>query len=175
MTNTDTNNYFLPSEDVQVFPFGTSRSSFDPYGRVLNEQNIRRIVRSVVDNDSYVISYSYQEKEKVLVMEFVIYGYYFKATFSSNVLESNLYAFISIGSSEDIYEYEYLEGGDNLKDKTWKFTGVTFSSSKPESEGNNIKYLQLLDDKGNVPESSWKKFNEFSFDVINCGSATELI
>ena len=51
-----TDSLYLNSEDVHVFPYGSSRAS-DPLARVLNERNITTLVKNLTDEHSYVLFY----------------------------------------------------------------------------------------------------------------------
>lgn len=96
----------LTSENVKVFPFGTPRT-FDTDGNTLSEHNFASIVRRLTDKPSYVLSYLNDE------LEFVIDGYYFKASnlttsFGTNDL-TDIHAAISlVGNST-----KFLDGGDS--------------------------------------------------------------
>ena len=179
--NTSTT-YKLPSKNVQVFPYGTDRIT-DPYGRVLNEQNIRRLVRSIVDNDSYVISYDYETHR----LEFMLSGYYFNTNIGNIINDyykniediedyiPNLYAHIDLCVVESKENpgnrYTYLNGGDDENDK---FTGVWFEQHATDPTSGI--FLKLFDSNGGIPKTSRHKFNEllYEVEVINCGSATDL-
>lgn len=168
----------LLSDKIYVFPFGNIRTN-DPTARVLNEQNILKIIQSIVDYDCYVIRYD-DEKS---VIEFVISGYYFKADLSdSNLLINNQPLYASIKLSENTI-CSYLLGNDKKENNVDKFTftGVTFSTSLTDVDqlkSLGFISLQLLDNNHNVPVNSKIKFDSASFsssyDRIYCGSATEL-
>lgn len=102
--------YLLKGTDVKVFPFGHDRSNNDPYSRVLNEQNITNMIKSITDNSDYVVDYDDHTRK----LQFVLNGYYFSVDVS-DLLEdlpkdrvSNIYAYINmIGNT-----HKYLGGGD---------------------------------------------------------------
>lgn len=99
--------YYLPQNYVHVFPFGNTRPT-DPFARVLNEQNIAALCRRVSPKSSYVLDWD----ETNGIVEFMIYGYYFKtniATIIGNFREKDLFAKITL---DTINGYEYLNGGD---------------------------------------------------------------
>lgn len=170
----------ISSNKIQIFPFGTNRAS-DPYARVMNEQNITRIVKGIVDKSSYVIDYNSVDN----IIEFMIEGYYFKADLTE-VLEdskfntSPVYANIQLKlETSNGASYRYIAGNDN---EAQKFTGVTFSTEEMSQTDSNFTSLWLLDYNSHdntheVPLRSRERLNMSSMivDVINCGSATELI
>lgn len=144
----------LKSENLHIFPFGKSRVS-DPLARILNEQNITSLLRSMSDFSSYVLKFDSNKN----MMEFVIEGYYFKANLTDIIDElqgNNIYATINI---EENKGYTYLDGGDvdNI------CTCVEFTTYKPL---NKIS-LFILDSTGNVPEESKKRISADSLDVNN--------
>lgn len=169
------NRVYLQSSDVQVFPFGTTRDT-DRYSRILNEQTIVRLVRSIVDNDSYVISFDPSSR----VVEFLLSGYYFKCKLSEAIYSDStkaLYAGLKLTSIDDDNGHiEYLRGADEAVSN--KFTGVEFSHLPFDSD---YKCLQILDAGHQVPYKSYLKFNADSvegahgYDRIVCGTASTII
>lgn len=157
--------FSLDSNKIAVFPYGTSdRSKHQGFSsNILNEHNITNLVKSLTDKDSYVISY-YTNNNQVF-MEFILGGYFFRADITGYHTTS-LFAGINVGS--DLY----LSGTDN--DNTKKFDAIKFDTQDLE-----LTYtLQLLDSNGNVPKESLIKFHPDSmaqYDVIYCGSSTELV
>ena len=157
---------YLASDRIQVFPYGNDRGSVDPYARILNEQNIRSLIKSVVDHNSYVINYDRYNN----IIEFVIDGYYFKADFSFDtglLYNKDLWATIKlrdvIPDSNDLdssIAYQYLMGGDvdNI------FEGVEFSNDTPQpgkipvdliaSPSNNYRYKGCINSINNTDTSS---------------------
>lgn len=168
----------LSSKDVmKVFPFGNTRKT-DTYSRVLNEDNIRRILLSSVDKDSYVISYDSTNR----IIEFVLYGYYFKVNLSNTNIstQETLWAIIYINSTSNTdpdvtTHYESLEGND---DNNGNFTGLEIVTSLDDLR-DGYKKLKLFEN-GSVPEESKYKLNTESIDLsgiteIRCGGAPEPI
>lgn len=160
----------LKSAKIKVFPFGSNRVT-NPVDRVLNEQNLTQIIKSVTDYDSYVISYEGN------LIKFVINGYYVEADLT-DLKDKPLYASITM-EGED---YNYLNGGDNLTtvkegslEAESEFTGVNFANSLEHVGGTH--QLQLLDNNGNVPVTSLYKISGESIhiDRIYCGTSTILI
>ena len=138
---------YLNSNNIKVFPFGTTRLS-QAHGRVLNEQNIRSLIDNLVDFHNYVISYDTTKN----VIEFVISGYYFRADFTSNISmlskEKDLWAYVTLASESDS-GYTYLTGSDD----DGKFTGVTFSNSRDTNITENTVELKLLSSGKIIPSN----------------------
>lgn len=176
---------YLHSNKIHVFPFGSTRK-VDPIARIFNEQNLSRLVRNLTDVTGFVISYD----ESTNVMEFMLYGYYFKADLTDVIVSGEpLYVSINVqkefNSSYDYDEfYEYLLGGDTDGTgetvATSEFTAVTFGNDA--SEGNYSLYI--LDKDGKVPTESKSKFSldsigsgnsTIKYDWINCGTSTHIV
>lgn len=136
-------NYLKP-QDVTVFPFGKNRAS-DSRSRVLNEQNITNLVRMLTDNHSYVLSWDSDSNE----IEFVLYGYYFKANLSEVIkdnVNNDIYAYIILNDTDD---YSYLVGGDII-------------TTTPSGRGTVEQPYVLTDGRF---ETTLKKNNGISSDV----------
>lgn len=162
---------YLKSESVKIFPFGSPRTS-DFYGRVLNEQNLVRLIKSLVDIHSYVISYD-TDTHKIV---FVVGGYYCECDISDLITNKPLFVEITTTSQgEDDKIYTVLVGND---DSERNFTALTFLNEEPALKTNSY-YLQLLDNNGKVPAKSFLKFNNTSiannYTLIDCGSSESVI
>lgn len=147
----------LKSTEVQIFPFGSPRDS-DSYARILDEFNIRRIMKSIVDRPSYVISANNDNSR----VEFVIEGYYFNVDLTSILNDTTfknqpIYAIIELKSTNG---HEYLVGGDDQE----SFTGLEFSIEAETAE--NHYSLELLNAERKIPTNSLVKFNVESFENI---------
>lgn len=165
---------YLRSENIKIFPFGSYRN-MDPNGRLLNESNLVRLIKSFVDSDSYVISYDKNTKYCV----FVVGGYYCECDLTDVVSEDkDLYAFIKLAKTDN--NPYVLDGNDNSNHADYPgisvFTGVTFQNDKPTDADY---FLLIIDSKGNVPVDSYRKFNYSSvqndYKTIDCGSATTVL
>ena len=165
-------NNYLNSENVKVFPLGSSRES-DPYGRTLNEQNIATLVRRTTDKESYVVSYTKSDTSTTL--EFVLCGYYFRASSVEGIAaddDSSIYANIQITEDND---YKFLAGSDvttQLYDANGKFKGLKFTS-KPEEGYKSLHVLEKTGNEWDVPKTSKYMFEPESLhiDIIRCGGA----
>lgn len=159
---------FLPSNNIKIFPFGGNRSAYDPYGRVLNEYNLARLVKSIVDYPSYVIEYDSSSKK----LRFVINGYYCECELPQDT-NGPLYAGINM-STDETNNYAYVNGDDSNE----VFTGLSLAHSKEEL--GNMPSLHLLDESNKVPTSSFLKFENRStgsgsYTLIDCGSSEKVI
>lgn len=174
---------YLKSNQVHVFPFGSTRK-VNPTARVMNEQNISQLVRNLTDLYNYVIDYD----QSNMIMRFCIYGYYFKVDLKTVYEEGKpLYAYIVISSIDG---YEYLVGGDqdgiNVDPGNATFTGINFVTSYEDIPADTM-YLHILDESGNVPKDSYKRFSaqsigvdedffdQLKIDRIYCGNASYLV
>ena len=149
----------------QVRGFFPSALSKDE-SKFTSEKNITGIIKSVVDNASYIISYNQP------TCEFVINGYYFKLDLPQGY--SNQWAYIITDSSNRLIGYDignstvtteiYSEGD------TPEFRGVIFSSSGSENfitQGYEQFKLQLIKD-GVINYDAFRKFNYSSMpEAIN--------
>lgn len=114
----------IASNKLEVFPTSIARPEF-PYARVLTEDHILDMIRSVSTADSYVLTETYSASEP---LEFVIHGYYVKidATSSSKhaFTGTDVYAHIFIDTTSPTHPQ--LHGTD---DGT-TFSGITFNNSE---------------------------------------------
>ena len=173
---------YIKSNKLHVFPFGSTRK-VEPTARIMNEQNISRLVRNLTDVEGFVIDYD----KSTNIMEFMLHGYYFKVNLSDcldDLSGKDIYAYIAVDVQNN---YEYLLGGDtdgiNTETSFTEFTGL-YINQEPNISNASIYSLYILDKSGNVPSSSKSKFSssslsggvsELEIDCIVCGSATELI
>lgn len=153
---------YLKSENIKVFPLGSTRST-DPYGSVLSEQTLVKIIKSIVDKDSYVIRWN-KDKSKI---EFVLGGYYFDCILPKDNLRNYQWAQITINF--DVYTgFNYLYNGTD--DTENYFGGVVFYDSEPdhvEDDQQKTYELQILDENGNCPPLSFQRFNKDAFDFAD--------
>lgn len=156
-------NYLKSEKVLMVFPHSAERIAGVTNGRLLNEHNIRNIIKTIVDHNNYVISYDSVTK----IFEFVIDGYYFKCDMTeSEFVDTTTNLYVSLQYRTD--DNDILFGdNDGPEGSTYDelFGGLYFTTSAPQSS-----YLQLFDTSGNVPETSYKKFipRSFDIDVIQC-------
>lgn len=174
----------LNSIDVRVFPFGSPRKNYYPLDRVLNEQNLSKIIRNITDKVGFVISYNSDTN----FIEFMLYGYYFEVNLTPFIQSnsdsisksSGITAYIVISGLDN--RYEYLLGNDDNDDGNDVFTGLFLNEEPdPSNKQSKICSLKLLDENLNVPNESRYKFDLKSIPTISdsleikkiyCGNAT---
>lgn len=141
------------SENIHVFPCGSrsvdSANDLANRSRLLSEQNIVNIIKSICDRPSFVISKSGG------IIKFVIDGYYFELDLEGT--ETNLYAKVVYSTSGGGTSYPTIQG-----DSGSNFAGLSLTSTAGEVTAN---HLHLLDANGNIPESSKIKFTHNSVEL----------
>lgn len=144
----------IESGKIKIFPCVSrtySEDEIDIKAKLMSEENITNILKSITDNKSYVISYeSGNESGK---LKFVLNGYYIELTYEFN--DSDTY--YAILNYPPDYNSHKIILGDNGND----FAGISLVNSKPDSG----EYLCVWRD-GSVPAESYCKFkaNSMSFD-----------
>ena len=142
--------FSILSENIHIFPCGSrsvdSKKDLANRSRLLSEQNIVNIIKSICDSPSFVIN-------KIdNIIKFVIDGYYFELTLRCT--ETNLYAKVVYDTPSGATSYTTILG-----DSGDTFAGLSLTSTDSEVTTN---HLHLLDAQGNVPESSKLKFTQNS-------------
>jgi hypothetical protein len=148
---------YYASSNLTVFPCvsrDTGTSNIDLNAKLMSEENITNIIKSITDRDSFVINY---EKSGEWI-EFILNGYYFKLdkfTFSGNIYASLI--------TQPTSGYTLLKG-DELVSSTKEFKGLVLS----DTDSENAFALCI---SGNVPNDSLIKFNQPSLYLtsIDCG------
>lgn len=152
--------YYVASDAVDVFPFSKNRGDFG--SKNFSEQNILKITKNYLLNESYVISCEEFTDDKSFTIEFVLGGYYFKLT-KITPTEKALFAVIYIDPVTN-----QLLGSDVTSGETSEFTGLQLvtnisdavnpvdATNISDSEKQSIKKitLQLLNDNHVVPLES---------------------
>lgn len=158
---------YLASDRIKVFP-SIGRTEIDADAELMNEGNISNIVRSLCrERKSYVLS-----KTWAAPFEFVIYGFYFKVTDISSLLDRPLYAHITLKENTGNYQLltladatgsdqhqildQKVEGGESTDTE---FKGVLFNTLSTTSSTGGTYTLQLLDGSGSVPARSLLHLN----------------
>ena len=143
----------ISSENIFVFPCVSRSKNYDLKAKLMSEENITNIIKSITDKKSYVIN------DDLSNLEFVIDGYYFKLI--NKTLTGNQYAYISTNKDDDPSStFTILKGDDN------GFQGLTISEQKPDDKD----YLTLCEG-GKIPVDSKIKFSRESLNMsnIDCG------
>lgn len=149
---------YLNSSKVNIFP--ASLRIYNGQGKYTTEHNLTGIVKSVVDNHSYIISRTLEDSP----FRFVINGYYFEVTELPN--GNNLWANIRI---EDAGEYSRLvkvEDGSTELDNN-SFYALSFTT---DGEDNNATHSLQLKLNGNICEDNFPKFDPESIGPGNINS-----
>ncbi len=154
----------MESSKVFVFPC-VSRTDDDTTNgnisrelraKLMSEENITNILKSITDKKSYIIEYDSNTK----LLKFVLDGYYFEISDYSP--SGNQYARIDYKSVSSTNEFQLIKG-----DVSNNFDGLIISQEQPVSD-----YLTLCMG-GEIPQSSYSKFKLSSVDgklnAIDCG------
>ena len=152
---------FQGTEDYLVFPDGQS----------LSELNLRTLVRSLSSTPRYIVDAKKDNNNAWTSLTFVYDGAVIKVT-DKKILESYP-LYVNVKTNEDfeaLYDIKSFDFGnykdvvDNNDGKN-KFNAVEFT----DSDLNN--YFQLFDQSGNIPETSWLRFDQkaLSLQIIDGG------
>ena len=166
---------YLSHKKVHMFPVAIDRPNH-PSSRILSEDNIRNLVKSMSENTSFVVTQKYDSKSD---FEFVVDGYYIK-------LHGTTADELSF-SGKDVYAVIVVQGVDSECPLLWgyedddKFTGVSFVedinnidvSAFKDLDSYKIYYLHILskDESGSyyIPDSSKARFTGTSLGVVDGG------
>lgn len=159
------------SSKIKIFPAANRDLQYDSQSRLMSEENVTGIIKSIASKDSYVVS----ELVNDTPFKFVINGYLVElenvdyarqvASNPDNSIADDLYAYINIITDNG---YPHLSGSDtgasDVEDSI--YTGVSFSKKEQE----DVPCLQLIGD-GKVPIESLQKFDEYTLGLyeIDCG------
>ena len=139
---------YIDSKNIDVFPFHDNRSNHN--NRVLTEQNLIKLAKHSLENESFVISDYYAGADSLF--EFILRGYHFSIKFDAKTVLNNK-------DTGTITAVAYLN----------KETGTLFGS---DNELNKFTALQLLsqDQTPQPPDSDSTvtdaKFTEMSLDIL---------
>lgn len=150
----------ISSENIFVFPCVSRSKDYELKAKLMSEENITNIIKSITDSPSYIIDYDKNTK----ILEFVIDGYYFKLT-----------EFTPSGTQYAVLKYKAdtpkeikIIDGDNTNNQ---FNGLTIETSQPKSG----TYL-LISENNEIPDRSKIKFSRESLNMssIDCGELNNL-
>jgi hypothetical protein len=157
------------SEKIHVFPCGgrtisTANKSIANKSKLLSEENIINIIKSITDNPSYVIGMDES------IIKFVIDGYYFELSLDKNNSLKPLYVKLVMNGMSTGDIFRTIQGDDGSSD-TSQFLGLDYVTTPPPTSSG---YFQILDSEGNIPESSKLKFNHTSLNLtkLDAGEVT---
>lgn len=160
---------YLASNKIKMFPAGNRAESIDPNSKLMTEENLTLIRRSLYQKESFVISWDGSN------MTFVIHGYYFSAEGLDSTFDvtGDLFAYICLSTVEQDYnKLQYIgtgtPQGNNIDDGD-HFGGIYFNTTDthPDTPTGNWIKLQLLAD-GQVPSTS--KLHWTTDEILNSGS-----
>lgn len=141
----------------QIFPSGKYANAGHLLSRKMTEWNLTNILRSITDQDSFVISNEYDLTKE---FEFCVHGYYFcvPANFAFKTddtpevtLNGAVYVTIQLTAAEDSGTYSELDS-------------ISFSESSSTDTDTQFT-LQLLDSNRTIPATSKIKFNQRSLNM----------
>ena len=140
----------ISSSNIFVFPCVSRGEQYDLASKLMSEKNITNIIKSITDEESYIISWVNG------VLKCVIKGYYFEISGISPA--DNMYAHLLMNTAND----EILNGSD-VSDE---FSGV-------EIDGNSDGADLTLCENGEIPSDRQVKFHTKSLGVdltkVDCG------
>ena len=145
---------YIDSQNIDVFPFHDNRNNRN--NRILTEQNLIKLAKHPLENESFVISDSYDGEDSLF--EFMLYGYHFSIKFKAkDVLggkDTGTITAVAYLNKETgtLFGSDALFGSDNNETKTMKFTALQLVSqdqtpTTPDSDSTvtdaNFKEMSL--------------------------------
>ena len=133
------------STDVTIFPCVSrviNDNTLTPLkAKLMSEENITNIIKSITDNQSYVIGY------KNGVFKLILDGYYIELKASCEGTK-----YLQLAYNEESGDHILIQGDDGVSGGY--FDGLSISDTKPSSG----TYLCLCEG-GQIPFDSYHKFN----------------
>lgn len=121
---------YIDSQNIDVFPFHDNRQNHN--NRVLTEQNLIKLAKHSLENESFVISDSYAGPD--ILFEFMLCGYHFSIKFDAKTVLNNkdtgtitAVAYLN-KETGTLFGSDALFGSDNNETKTMKFTALQLVS-----------------------------------------------
>ena len=103
---------YIDSNNIDVFPFHDNRKNHN--NRLLTEQNLIKLAKHPLENESFVLSDSYDGQDSLF--EFILCGYHFSIKFNADtVLNSNTGTITAVAYLNN--ETGTLFGSDNEDNK----------------------------------------------------------
>ena len=119
---------YIDSDKIDVFPFHDNRN--DHNNRLLTEQNLIKLAKHPLANESFVISDSYDGEDSLF--EFMLYGYHFSIKFKAkdvlggkNTGTITAVAYLN-NETSTLFGSDTVLGSDD--NKTTKFTALQLVS-----------------------------------------------
>ena len=148
---------YIDSQNIDVFPFHDNRNNRN--NRLLTEQNLIKLAKHPLANESFVISDSYNGEDSLF--EFMLCGYHFSIKFDAKTVLNNK-------DTGTITAVAYL----NKETGTLFGSDVLFGSGNNETKTMKFTALQLVsqDQTPTTPDSDSTvtdtKFTKMSLDIL---------
>lgn len=158
---------YLQSGDVVVFPIAKERIDTVEETRLLTEYNVSNLVRQLYNSgqNGFIIS-SAKDSANNYVIEFNLYGYYFKININPYTIFKDpssgdgIYVAIKIDTSDEIDGQDEELEVDGIKQN--KYTGLLINNIEPTEE---YKYIKLF----NLNNNNYELNNVSSFSQMLIG------
>ena len=159
---------YLSSEKVDVFPCVGRTVDTKRSARLVSERMLTSLVNNLLDKNSFVISFDSTNGNNIV--QFNLYGYFFKVTLGSNADivglvggdSTKVYASITLVNTEAFVQ---IKGQDSGPVGNEQYTGLVISGTEPTSssleEGEELHSILLLEKTGDtwdVPQDSYVKY-----------------
>lgn len=142
---------YIESDKIDVFPFHDNRKNHN--NRLLTEQNLIKLAKHPLENESFVLSDSYDGQDSLF--EFILCGYHFSIKFDADkVLNNNTGTITAVAYLNN--ETSTLFGADNELDY---FTALQLVSQNQtpttpvsDSTATDANFTKMTLDILTVPE-----------------------
>lgn len=143
---------YIESDNIDVFPFHDNRKNHN--NRLLTEQNLIKLAKHPLENESFVLSDSYDGQDSLF--EFILCGYHFSIKFDAEtVLNNNTGTITAVAYMNN--ETDTLFGSDD--NDLGKFTALQLVSKNqtptpptPDSTVTDANFTRMSLDILTVPE-----------------------
>lgn len=161
---------YLPSNQVYIYPVFNRQSGENPESKLNTEFNLTVALASIISehNGCFVISWSSP------FMKVFMHGYYIELVLTG-ITTRPLYAHLHLSGNRgganyrNIIEVKPATGSGTALDESDEFVGLTVDDSATGGSYN----LQLLDETGKVPTSSYWKFSQKDINISPASAETE--
>ena len=148
---------YIDSQNIDVFPFHDNRNNHN--NRLLTEQNLIKLAKHSLENESFVISDYYAGADSLF--EFILRGYHFSIKFNAKTVLNNkvtgtitAVAYLN-NETGTLFGTDALFGSGNNETKTMKFTALQLVSQD--------QTLTTPDSDSTVTDT---KFTEMSLNIL---------
>ena len=161
---------YIDSQNIDVFPFHDNRQTHN--NRVLTEQNLIKLAKHSLENESFVISDYYAGADSLF--EFILCGYHFSIKFDAKTVLNNKDTGTITAVAYLNKETGTLFGSDD--NETMKFTALQLVSqdqtpTKPASDSTvtDANFKEMLLDILTIPKKDTYVIPEDSRRTIDGG------